>query len=174
MVRVFRNDAQGNLSYLATQAIKYVPVGDRIELNLGEDPEVVFELVHLKSYRDQIWLLYSKPGVYKRLEDGLIDVDHRATVAGWDSHAVYAQRIRNYTERPIRVEVRRSFPGHAVFRSSLGATLHDYNTVQYSTELAAGQKAELLYEVVSKEGRNRKQNNVTLEAVPVPRPDYGS
>ena len=36
--RVFRSNGRDGLSFLATQAIKYVPIGDKIELNLGPDP----------------------------------------------------------------------------------------------------------------------------------------
>ena len=51
-VRLFRRNGRDGLSYLAAQAIKYVPIGDKIELNLGADPEVIFELVKLRTWRD--------------------------------------------------------------------------------------------------------------------------
>ena len=47
--RVFRQNDGHGLSYLAAQTIKYVPIGDKIELNLGTDPEVIFELVKLRT-----------------------------------------------------------------------------------------------------------------------------
>ena len=34
MVRVFRNNGRDGLSYLTQQNIKYIPIGDKIELNL--------------------------------------------------------------------------------------------------------------------------------------------
>ena len=37
-VRVFRDNGRDGLSYLTAQTIKYVPIGDKIELNLGPDP----------------------------------------------------------------------------------------------------------------------------------------
>ena len=58
VVRVFRQNGRGGLSYLTQQAIKYIPVGDKIELNLGPDPEVIFELIKLKAFRDNIWLAW--------------------------------------------------------------------------------------------------------------------
>ena len=45
---VFRSNGRDGLSFLASQAIKYVPIGDKIELNLGPDPEVIFDLVKLQ------------------------------------------------------------------------------------------------------------------------------
>src|SRR4029079_13484369 len=56
VVRVFRDNGRDGLSFLIAQQIKYIPIGDNIELNLGADPEVVFELVKLRSARDNIWL----------------------------------------------------------------------------------------------------------------------
>ena len=84
-------------------------------------------------------------------------------MAGWDDHAVYAQRVRNYSGKPIDVEVRRSFGGHAVFRSSLKAKNHDYHTVEYTAAVPSGKKVDLLYEIVQHQGRNAKQDNVTLD-----------
>ena len=49
--RLFRENGRDGLSYLAAEPIKYVPIGDKIELNLGADPEVIFELVKLKTWR---------------------------------------------------------------------------------------------------------------------------
>src|SRR6185312_4400071 len=51
-VRLFRENGRGGLSYLAAQTVKYIPIGDKIELNLGPDPNVLFELVKLKTFRD--------------------------------------------------------------------------------------------------------------------------
>src|SRR4029079_11703311 len=47
IVRVFRDNGRDGLTYLAQQSIKYVPIGEKIEINLGPDPEVIFELVKL-------------------------------------------------------------------------------------------------------------------------------
>ncbi|MEE9211964.1 MAG: DUF4139 domain-containing protein [Phycisphaeraceae bacterium] len=163
MVRVFRDNGRDGLSFLAAQQIKYIPIGDKIEINLGPDPQVVFELVKLRAFRDQIWMKLHGANVYRQVDDGRIRIDPRSTVAGWDDHELYNQRIRNYSPKPIDVQVRRIFPGHVVFRSELNPKLHDYQTVQYSTNVKAGQKADLLYEVVRHQGRNAKQNNVTLE-----------
>jgi hypothetical protein len=164
VVRVFRDNGRGGLSYVAQQPIKYVPIGDKIELNLGPDPEVVFQLVKRKTWRDNLWLQVHGADVLRRADDGALKVEPNASVVGWDDHERYAQRIRNYTSKPIEVEVRRTLPGHVTFRSRLEPVLHDYQTVQFGRSVQPGEKAELTYEVVRHQGRNAKQNNVTLEA----------
>jgi hypothetical protein len=163
VVRVFRDNGRDGLSYLTQQTIKYLPIGDKIELNLGPDPSVIFELVKLKAYRDNIWLQLRGANVFKQVGQPGVQIDVNATVAGWDDHEVYSQRVRNYTSKPIELEVRRSFDGHVVFQSGLKPILHDYRTVQFTASVDAGKKADLLFQLLRHQGRNGKQNNVTLE-----------
>ncbi len=163
MVRVFRENGRDGLSFLAAQQIKYVPISDKIELNLGVDPNVIFELSKQRAWRDNIWLHIHGANVFRRVGDGNVQVDVRSTVAGWDDHEVMDQKIRNYTAKPIDMEIRRLFPGHIVIKSALKPTLHDYQTVQIHTNVEAGKTADLMYEVIRHEGHNAKQNNVTLE-----------
>jgi hypothetical protein len=165
MVRVFRQNGRDGLSFLVAQQIKYVPIGDKIELNLGQDPEVIFDLVKLKTWRDNIWVQVQGPDVFKRVDEPGVQVEINSSVVGWDDHSLFDQRIRNYTKKPIEVEIRRAFPGHVVFRSGLAAKSHDYQTVQYEATVKPGQKADLLYEVLQHQGRNAKQNNVAVEQI---------
>jgi hypothetical protein len=165
--RIFRDNGRDGLSFLIAQQIKYVPIGDKIEINLGVDPEVLFELVKLRASRDNLWVQIHGTNTFKQVNGGKQEVDERSTVAGWDDRAVFAQRIRNYAAKPIDVEIRRSFGGHAVFRSELEAKNHDYQTVEYSAKVAPGAKAELKYELLTHQGRNAKQANVTIEAAEI-------
>ncbi len=166
-VRLFRDNGRHGLSFVAAQNIKYIPIGDKIELNLGPDPEVICEWVKLKTWRDHIWMHIEGGDVYRQVDDGGVKIEVNSTVSGWDEHAAYTQRIRNYTSRPINVEIRRTIPGHILFRSPFAATLHDFQTVEYRTEVAAGRTTDLRCEIVEHQGRNAKQNNVTI--VPVDR-----
>ena len=129
---------------------------------------MIFELVKLRASRDDIWMQLQRG---ERLPPGRrrgVQVDVNATVAGWDDHEVYAQRVRNYTGKPIELEVRRSFAGHVVFRSQLKPTLLRLSdTPQFTATVDAGKKADLLFELVRHQGRNGKQNNVTLEEAEV-------
>ena len=167
MVRVFRQNGRDGLSFLVAQQIKYVPIGDKIELNLGQDPEVIFELVKLRTWRDNIWMQINGTDVFRRVDEPGVQIEVNSSVVGWDEHNLFDQRIRNYTKKPIEVEIRRAFPGHVVFRSSLAAKSHDYQTVQYVATVKPGQKADLLYEVLQHQGRNAKQNNVTVEQIEI-------
>jgi len=167
VVRVFRDNGRQGLSFLVAQPVKYIPIGDKIELNLGPDPEVIFELVKRRVWRDNIWMQIHGTDVFRRVDAPGVEIQVNSSVAGWDDHTVYAQRVRNYSPKPVQLEVRRSFDGHVVFRSSLEAKNHDYRTVEYTASVKAGQKADLVYEVVQHQGRNKKQDNVTLQKAEV-------
>ncbi|MBV9124798.1 MAG: hypothetical protein JO112_15690 [Planctomycetes bacterium] len=167
VVRVFRDNGHDGLSFLIGQPIKYIPIGDKIELNLGPDPEVIFELIKLRVSRDTLWMLLTGPNLYSRADAPGVKIDIKSTVAGWDDHTIYAQRVRNYSAKPIELEVRRSLPGHIVFRSQLPAKNYDFHTVEYTATVEAGKKQDLLYEIVQHQGYNAKQDNVTLEKAEV-------
>ncbi len=162
-VRVFRQNDSAGLSYLVAQNIKYVPIGDKIELNLGVNPEVIFELIKLKTRRDDIWMQVNGTNVFRRVDQPGLQIEVNSSVAGWDDHTLFAQRVRNYTKKPIDLEIRRSFDGDIQFRSELEAKNHDFRTVQYTATVQSGQKSNLLYEIVQRQGHNAKQNHVTIQ-----------
>jgi hypothetical protein len=164
VVRVFRDNGRDGLSYLAQQTIKYVPIGDKIELNLGVDPEVVFELVKTRAAREEIWTQIHGTDKFKLVGDDARREEENASVVGWNDRLSYQQRIRNYTARPINVEIRRSYDGHVAFVSRLEPKLHDYQTVELTTQVEPGEKKKLDFTIVQHLGRNAKQNNVTLDA----------
>ena len=162
VVRVFRDNGRDGLSYLAQQTIRYVPIGDEIELNLGVDPEVVFELVKTRSARDEIWLQIHGTDKFQKVGDDALQEEANSTVVGWNDRLSYQQRIRNYTARPINVELRRTYDGHVTFVSGLEPKLHDYQTVELTAKVEPGEKKNLEFTIVQHLGRNAKQNNVTL------------
>ena len=162
IVRLYRDNGRDGLSFLTEQSIRYVPIGQEIELNLGADPEVVHERIRLRSFRDNIW--YRRHGLDVHYSPGQGHrIQIKDTVAGWDDHQQWVDRIRNYRAEAIDVEIRRSFQGHVVFKSGLDPELHDYRTPQFVAQVQPGQRRDLKYELVFKQGYNRKQENVTLK-----------
>ncbi len=162
IVRLFRRNGRDGLSFVVQQQIKYVPIGQEIELNLGSDPEVIHERIRMSSSRDNFWFHRSRANVYFSPQEGH-RVEIRDSIVGWDDHQEWVERIRNYRDKPIDVEIRRSFSGHVVFRSNLDPRLHDYRTPQFNAQIDAGKKRELEYELITHQGYNKKQDNVTLD-----------
>ncbi|MCK5666175.1 MAG: hypothetical protein KAI17_21945 [Thiotrichaceae bacterium] len=106
---------------------------------------------------------YRKANVHRRIDDGRVIVDHRSTVSGWNEHSIYAQQLRNYTDKPIEVEIRHIIYGDASIKSDLDIKRYDFQSVDIYSRLAAGEKQELLYETEVKKGRSAKQNRLVLE-----------
>lgn len=162
VVRLFRDNGRDGLSYLTAYQSKYVPIGQEIELNLGHDPQVIHEQVRLRDWRDNYWFRGRRPDIYFSPTQGH-RIESNFSVAGWDDRRQWVERIRNYRDKPIDVEIRRSFDGHVIFTSDLDPTLHDYRTPQFSVMIGAGQRKDLGYQVTYRQGINHKQDNVTLE-----------
>ena len=171
-IQIYQQNQQNSLTYIAGLTLKYTSVGEKVELNSGVDPEIYFELVNLKNWRDNIWMYYRKAKVYRRVGDGHIKVDHNSTVSGWDEHSLYVQHLRNFTDKPIKVEIRRLIYGDAMVKSQLDIKKHDFQTVDINSKLMVGEKQELLYETSIKKGKNAKQNMVSLQNKVVKYPVY--
>ena len=110
VVRVFRENGRDGLSFLVAQSVKYTPIGDKIELNLGPDPEVIFDLIKLRTWRDNLWMQLQGASVFRKFGEPGVAVEVNSSVVGWDDHTLYSQRVRNYTKKPIDLEVRRDLP----------------------------------------------------------------
>ena len=93
--------------------------------------------------------------------------EENASLVGWDDHEILFERIRNYSNKSINVEIRRPIPGHIIYKSLLEPKLHDYQTVEVHTTVPAGKTSDLLFEIVRKQGSSAKQNNITLQKAEV-------
>jgi hypothetical protein len=82
---------QGHLSYVGAMNVKYIPVGEEIELNLGPA-----RLVEVKP----ILMDY-------RIENHTFD--NRGNVSGWDEVRTWRIEIANTRPLPVEVEVTRGF-----------------------------------------------------------------
>jgi hypothetical protein len=162
-VRLFRDNGRDGLSYLTSYQTKYVPIGQEIELNLGRDPEVVHELIRVRSWRDGFWFQEVEGRKYFDMSEEK-QIRHDYPVAGWIDHEAWVERIRNDREKAIEVELRRSFDGHVELGGSgLGAKLHDYRTVELKATVPASERKDLAYEVGYRQGILHEQNNVTIK-----------
>ena len=161
-VRIFRSRGEPSLAYQGEQTIRYIPIGDRVELNLGPDPRVTLEQVELRLFRDELWFRRGQERRFFNLEDEQ-RIERNDRVVGWNTRRVLADRIHNTRDEPIAVQIRRSFEGDVTFRSELDATRHDVRTVQVETSLEPRAQKELLYETITRHGHNEEQRRVRIE-----------
>lgn len=161
VVRLFRDNGRDGLQFLVEYATKYVPIGQEIELVLGRDPEVILERVRLDVRRDNFWFRHTDG---RRLinADGQQRIESNWPVSGWDEHESWVERIRNYRDKPVEVEIRLVFNGHVEFVSALAPVLHDFQSPQFTAVIPAMTKRDLAYRLTHHHGSNATQNNVTL------------
>jgi hypothetical protein len=91
-VRIYgRADEQGHLSYVGAMDVKYIPVGEKIELDLGPA-----RLVEVKPVQMDY-----------RIENHTFD--NKGNVSGWDEVRTWRIEIANTRLLPVEVEVTRGF-----------------------------------------------------------------
>jgi hypothetical protein len=148
-IRVFRENGREGLSFFTAQATKYIPIREKIELNVGTDNQIVYERVVLDLARQNF--LYDEK------------VQPTPPVVGWDETRKWQEEIRNYRAKPIKMEVRHVLKGDVEFGMQAPAVkLYDFHTPEYVLEVGAGQKQKWASEGTFHFGRNQKQNRVRL------------
>ena len=164
MVRVFRDNGRDGLSYLTQQSIKYIPIGDKIELNLGRDPEVIFELIKLRAVPQRH--LAADPRHQRIPQDrrrcGDEDRERLASPAGTTTRSTPSGSATTPASRSTSKSAAR-FPGTSSSAASWSrscTTIRPWNSPPRSPP-ASGPTC--LFELVRKQGTSAKQNNVTLE-----------
>jgi hypothetical protein len=148
LVRVFRNNGKDGLSFLGQQPVKYVPIKEEIELNVGHDEEVVAKRKLMKVERSQF--KFDRP---QRAEP---------TVVGWDETYSYREEVRNYKAKPVRMEVRHVIAGDVDLKAE-GAKLYDFQTVEFTVEAKPATTFAWEYTYTQHQGTNAKQDRITLK-----------
>jgi len=86
-----RADAEGHLSYVGGMDVKYIPVGEEVELNLGPARLVEVQPVLMDG----------------RTENYTFDT--KGNISGWDEVQIWKIEIANTRPLPVDVEVTRGF-----------------------------------------------------------------
>jgi hypothetical protein len=150
MIRVFRENGKAGLNFFTAQPTKYIPISEKIELNVGKDDQVVYERVVLDVSRSNF----------------IYDENPRpAQVVGWDEQQKWQEEIRNYRDKPIKVEIRHVLPGDVEFsmEGAKGLKLYDFQTPEYVLELKAHEKLKFTSGGLFHMGRSQKQNRVEIK-----------
>jgi len=129
-INVFRTvNKAGNLSYVGADGTKYIPLDQKVELNLGPARKVEVEPKLMALSKENI--------VYGRNRE----------VTGFDDVRDYTLEIKNYSERPIRLEITRNVDGNhwALEDSDEKYEKVDQNTFKYTLNLKPHSEEEVSY-----------------------------
>ncbi len=143
MVRVFRAAPGDALTYVGGQHTRYVPIGEQVNLELGETRDVTVRVTLLETASDN----------FEWDRNAATDWED---ITGWDERQRYRVEVRNHRDRPVRVEVRRNFPIAAWELHNEGDCgvyeRVDKDTAQYTLPLQAGEERTFEYRLVLHQG----------------------
>jgi len=138
-------DGQGHLSYVGGTNVKYIPVDEEVELNLGPAREVVVEPV-LTDFATENYVF-----------------DRKGNVAGWDEIRTWEIEVTNTRPLPVEVEITRGFQT-AYWTVEAGAKTayekHDAEHIRFNEKLAPRTERKIKYKVRTFHGERRE--SITL------------
>ena len=123
-------DEQGFLSYVGGTSIKYIPVDEEIELNLGPARLVKIE-PKLMDFNTENYIF-----------------DNRGNISGWDEIRTWKIEMTNTRTLPIQIEITRGFEtAYWRLQSENPYEKHDATHARFTPELEPRSKQTLEYTV---------------------------
>ncbi len=136
-VAAFRTATEDALRSLVGQTtVKYVPVNEELDLDLGADPEV----------------RVTPALVDWRKED--LRFDEKGNVSGWTVVSSWKIEIQNSREIPVTVDLRRRFGGDWTLKCEDAYESLDAGKIKFLLKLDPRQKKSVGYEVTTRFGTN--------------------
>jgi hypothetical protein len=133
----YRDVSGDHLLHFVGQAnVKYVPIGELVEVELGPDPEVMVKPV-LTSWR----------------KDDL-RFDQNGNVSGWTISEKWKLDVRNSRDINVTVDLRRNFGGDWTLHAAEAHENVDAHKVKFVVQLKPGENRTLEYELVTRYGTN--------------------
>jgi len=148
IIRVFRENGKDGLNFFCAQQTKYIPIKEKIELNVGVDRQVTYERVALDLSR-QNFIYQDRPNL-------------EPMVVGWDETRKWQEEVKNWRAKPIKLEVRHVIPGDVDFKMEGPAKLFDFHTVEYTMEIPSRKPMKWTTEGTFHLGKNLKQDRIQL------------
>jgi hypothetical protein len=137
-VKAFRFASDDLLyAFVGRTAVKYIPIGEYVELELGNDLEVSV-----------------KPTLMEWQKTDL-SFDQNNNVRGWTTRETWEIEVQNSKDIPVVLDVRRNFPGDWTLTTQARYENVDASKVKFVLPLAARAKQKFAYQLVTRHGTNR-------------------
>jgi hypothetical protein len=136
-VKAFRYISDDRLySFVGRTAVKYIPIDEQVELELGNDLEVMV-----------------KPTLLNWMKTDLQFGPH-GDVKGWTTKETWEVEVQNSKEIDVVLDIRRNFAGDWTLNTSATYEKVDANKVKFVVPLRAREKQKLTYELTTRHGTN--------------------
>ena len=124
-------------AFVGRTSVKYIPIGEYVELELGQDLEVS-----------------AKPALMDWQKTDL-SFDQNGNVRGWTTRETWEVEVQNSKDIAVVLDVRRTFPGDWTLTTQATYENVDANKVKFVLPLAPRAKQKFSYQLVTRHGTNK-------------------
>jgi len=136
-VKAFRLASDDGLyQYLGATQVKYIPIKETVELELGNDPEVMIKPVLMD---------------WQKLE---IKFDQKGNISGWTTRETWQFEVQNSRDIDVVLDIRRNFGGDWSVVTDAPHEKVDANKVKFIVPLKPREKQTFTYELTTRNGVN--------------------
>jgi hypothetical protein len=136
-VKAFRTVSADQLyAFVGSTSVKYIPVNETVEMELGSDREVLV-----------------KPRLTNWVKTDLA-FDNNGNVKGWTTKETWEIEVQNSKDIDVVLDVRRNFNGDWSLTSEANYEKVDANKVKFLLPLKPRAKQTFTYEVTTRHGTN--------------------
>jgi hypothetical protein len=136
-VKAFRTvAADGLYNFVGATSVKYIPIGETVELELGPDREVAVEPKLIN------W------------EKTDLRFDESGGVAGWTIKETWQVEVQNSKDIDITLDIRRNFTGDWELKTAAKFEKVDAGKVKFVLPLQPREKQAFTYELTARYGTN--------------------
>ena len=136
-VKAFRLISEDKLyGYVGSTSVKYIPINEQVDLELGQDREVRIKPTLLN------W------------EKSNLSFDQNGNVKGWTVKETWQVETQNSKEIPVVVDIRRNFPGDWSLTTAAAYEKVDANKIKFVLPLPARAQRQFTYELTTRYGAN--------------------
>jgi len=141
-IRVYRTvDESAHLSYEGRSSFKYIPVDEKVELNIGSVSDVTVE-PKLMDYKTDNYMF-----------------DRKGNIRGWDEIRTFEVEVKNMRPVPVKIEIIRNFPSQYWDLKKSGDfggfEKTDMDTVKFTLELPPHSEKKFEYTLTLHQGDRR-------------------
>jgi hypothetical protein len=136
-VKAFRLATADNLyAFVGRTNVKYIPVGEQVEMELGNDREVMVKPTLMD---------------WQKLD---IKFDQWGGVAGWTIKETWQFELQNSKDIDVMLDIRRNFPGDWELKTDASFEKVDAGKVKFVLPLKSHAKQTFTYELTTRYGTN--------------------
>jgi hypothetical protein len=136
-VKAFRVVSDDTLySFVGQTQVKYIPVNETVELELGPDPEVL-----------------AKPTLLNWVKEDMA-FDEKGSVKGWTTKETWEIEVQNSRAIDVVLDIRRNFQGDWSLATGAKYEPVDATKVKFLVPLKPREKQKLSYELTTRHGTN--------------------